>query len=196
MFPNNNYFYQPQQQNFLSGMGIQQQIPQQQQQYFMPGMGIQQQIPQQQQQYFMPGMAPQEAPQQQYFLPEINQPQGFKNVNVNSQIFPINNNIQANTMPFSNSNTFSLPISSSSIIVNKMEGRALTATIGGFKEGAFYAFYVNGMKVIDDICVPEFTYTFNMPGKYNVYVVGSTKSTKNSSKQSLPSNVVNIFAKP
>ncbi len=88
---------------------------------------------------------------------------------------------------------FTLPTCPSSIKVDNIIGKVLTTSIENFKEGLYYAFYVNGNKVGDNIQTQTFEYTFSLPGRKNIYITCSDKPTYNSAQKSLPKNIVSII---
>ncbi len=88
---------------------------------------------------------------------------------------------------------FLLPTCPSSLRVDSIEGRLLTASILDFKEGIYYAFYVDGNKVLNNIQTSTFQYTFPFPGSHNLYITCSNIPTNNSAQKTLPKNIVSVF---
>ncbi len=88
---------------------------------------------------------------------------------------------------------FLLPTCPSSLRIDSIEGRLLTASILDFKEGIYYAFYVDGNKVLNNIQTSTFQYTFPFPGKHNLYITCSDIPTNNSAQKTLPKNIVSVF---
>ncbi len=92
-------------------------------------------------------------------------------------------------MVFIDTSVFSLPMCASSIVVDKIEGRKMTASIVPFNQDLYYSLHFDGTKVIDNIKTPTFEYILPFLGHHNVYIISSTKSTINSFQCSIPSVV-------
>ncbi len=88
---------------------------------------------------------------------------------------------------------FLLPTCPSTLKVDKIDGKVLSASIQNFKENTYYAFYIDGNKVVDNIQTEFFEYKFSFPGRYNIYITCSIKPTNNAAQTTLPNNIISVY---
>ncbi len=93
---------------------------------------------------------------------------------------------------FVDTSSFFFFICPSSMVLEKVEGKVMTASINPFIEGLYYALYVDGIKVKDDIQTSTFDHVFTIPGCRNVHITSSTESTVNRGNSNNPINVFTV----